>query len=599
MRSFLKDLDVCTTKKISSSQLNFGDIVVYKSASGENLAVHRVLSVNRKKACALIKGDNIPSKFGEEIPFSDIKEKVIEVKKEGKVFNLESLPLRFAGKIIAFLSKCDLTPLLFKRRFVDPLLLGIARNPLYVFFRKLFYKDISFMCTKKDDRCEVYAFVGKTKSAKATLELRKDGYVLSDSYIRYRDRNPVFEKKFTQKLQEYLSSPRLSAAALAKAEKRESNKKVDLYPALDFSFSSLTDEEKLVILCSRVNMPEDLKDQAKTLIISGNLGWDYFLKLAKTYKVTPLVHKHFQSFLDEIPEHVKQNLREQAGFIFASNIRETENLRYITKLFKEKDLEALFIKGAHLMIDVYKERGLRLFTDIDVLAKDFKKTERVLLEEGFEPYESQGIFSRYRSQRMYSLDEKIYLDVHKDFIGRMLHNRIQGMDKKRIWENKRRITFGDVEISALDPVHTLLYQCLHLAVQHGFFGLLWYVDIHELVMKYKDEMDWGEVLKLASEYKVKRPLYYSLLFTKRMLGTPVPDHVLEKLKVVERGLDRWVFEKIKRKNVEIDYFAELAMFDSVWDTTRFVILSFMAYPYLIFHFFRIFGRMLRKRTVPA
>ena len=372
---------------------------------------------------------------------------------------------------------------------------------------------------------------------------------------------------------------------------------IDLYPALDFSFSRLTDEEKLVILCSRIDMPESSEDRAKILIKDKNLDWNYFLALTKTYKVAPLVHKHFQFFLDEIPDTVKKSLREQSGFVFASNIRETENLRYITELFREKDLEAIFIKGAHLMIDVYKERGLRLFTDIDILAKDFRRTEKVLQEEGFKPYESKKIFSRYRAQRMYELGEKIYLDVHKNLMGRMLRNKMMNLDKKKIWKDKRKVSSGDIEFYALDPVHTLLYQALHVSIQHSFSGLIWYVDINELITKYAGQIDWREVMKLAEKYRIKRPLYYVLRFTKDMFDTPIPDDVLEKLKKVERRLDRWVFKRIKAKNAETDYLAELAMFDSTADTIKFIILSLIIYPYLILHFFRIFTRLL-KGTFP-
>ncbi|MGB2599116.1 MAG: nucleotidyltransferase family protein [Candidatus Omnitrophota bacterium] len=371
-------------------------------------------------------------------------------------------------------------------------------------------------------------------------------------------------------------------------------KKIDLYPALDFSFSQLADEEKLVVFCSRTTLPEGSKKEVRSLIRSG-LDWDYFLTLAKTYRVTPFVHKHFQPFLDEIPGPVKQKLREHAGYIFASNIKGTENLRYITKLFREKDIEVLFIKGARLMFDIYKERGLRLFTDIDILAKDFRRTGKILKDEGFKPYESRGIFSHYRAQRMYELNGKIYLDVHKDFIGRMLHSRMLNIDRKKIWADKKKISQDGIEFYAMDLVHTLLYLSLHVSLQHSFSGLIWYVDIHELVEKRGDEIDWREVLKLAGEYKIKRPVYYTLLFTKRMFGTPVPDHVFDELKKVERKLDWWVFKKIKSRNAETDYFAELAMFDSMADTIKFILISLIIYPYLIPHFLRIFAKMLKFR----
>ncbi|MGB2662325.1 MAG: S26 family signal peptidase [Candidatus Omnitrophota bacterium] len=201
MRPFLKAMDACITKKIPPSRLRSGDIIVYENA-GDAFVAHRILNIDKDSEYVLVKGDNIPYSFRERVPFADIKGKVVAVERGNKVFNLERFPLKIAGKCLAFLSARDLTPLLFRKRFIDPILLGISRSPFYVFLRTSSYGDISFMCTKEGTRCHVYAFVHKVKSADALLELKEDGRVSVSSYIRYRDRNPVFEEKFNQKIQE-------------------------------------------------------------------------------------------------------------------------------------------------------------------------------------------------------------------------------------------------------------------------------------------------------------------------------------------------------------------------------------------------------------
>jgi hypothetical protein len=201
MRPFLEAMDVCITEKIPSSRLRSGDIIVYENA-GDAPVVHRILSIDKASEYALVKGDNIPYSFRERVPFADIKGKVVAVERGNRVFNLERFPLKIAGRCLAFLSVRDLTPLLFRKRFIDPILLGISRNPFYVFLRTSSYRDISFMCTKDGARRHVYAFVHKVKSADALLELKEDGRLSVSSYIRYRDRNPVFEEKFNQKIRE-------------------------------------------------------------------------------------------------------------------------------------------------------------------------------------------------------------------------------------------------------------------------------------------------------------------------------------------------------------------------------------------------------------
>jgi len=344
-------------------------------------------------------------------------------------------------------------------------------------------------------------------------------------------------------------------------------------------------------------MPEDIKKEVASLIRNKELDWRRFMNLSELYRVAPFVYRHLQSFDEYIPEHVRAVLRVDAGAVFARNVAALGDLKLITEMFSDEGIEVLFIKGVPFMFDIYRETGLRSFSDIDILVKDFGKPEGILKGKGFTLHENRGFFNYYRSQRMYTLNKKIALDVHVDFIGRRLHNMMLNIDKKRIWENKREVCMDDVRIYTLDIVHTLLYSCLHLAVQHGFLGLIWYVDIHEFISRYRNEIDWNRILELTQDYKIQRPVYYSLLFAKNMLGTPIPGYVLEKLGRVERKLDHKVFDKIKANNTKTDYLAELAMFDSIWDTVKFVLLSFVVYPYLIVHFIKIFGKIFESLCV--
>jgi len=200
MYPFLKPLDVCISREMPSFGIRSGDLVVYKNTNTNDLAVHRVLSVDRERNYALVKGDNLPYELSEKVSISDIKEKVISVRKGKKVFDLEKLPCRWANRLIAVLSRHDLTPQLFNRRFIDPVLLGISGNPLYVFLRKLSYKDISFTSARDKTRCNIHAFVGRVESAEAVLEFKEDKVMLMNSYIRHRDRNSLFGSRFMQKV---------------------------------------------------------------------------------------------------------------------------------------------------------------------------------------------------------------------------------------------------------------------------------------------------------------------------------------------------------------------------------------------------------------
>jgi len=200
MHPFLKMMDVCITREITPPQINPGDIIVYRSAGSDLLNVHRVLSKNEKEGHFLVKGDNVPYSRHERVTSAGIREKVRLVKRGEKVFNLERFPSKYTAGLLAFLSRRDLMPTLFKRKFIDPILLGVSASPFFASIRKMFYADISFMKKKEGEACRVYAFAGKGRSAEAILHLKESKGVFISSYIRYRDRNPSFAEKFMKKI---------------------------------------------------------------------------------------------------------------------------------------------------------------------------------------------------------------------------------------------------------------------------------------------------------------------------------------------------------------------------------------------------------------
>jgi len=369
---------------------------------------------------------------------------------------------------------------------------------------------------------------------------------------------------------------------------------IELFPALGFDLSALSDEKKLIVLFSRTDLDDDIRTQAESILHPDKVDWDRFLELANVNQVTSLVYRSIQRF-DGIPEKVLARLREWSADIFAYNIRNFDAARRLSELFREEEMEIIFTKGLPYLIDIYEDMGLREMADVDILVKpeDIRKVDMLLEGEGFAPFEEKEGLDDYRAQKLYFRGDGIHLDVHRGFVGRMLHNRVLGIDPEKAWENKRELRRDDVRIDTLDLTHTLVYQCLHLSMQHSFSGIRWYVDINEFVRKYEKEIDWDRLVDAAGEYRIRKPVYYSLLFTKDMFDAPVPGRVMKELSGATGRWDRWFFRRIKANATGVDYLAELAMFDNCLDAAKFIMLSFVFYPRRILHFFGISGSIFK------
>lgn len=367
---------------------------------------------------------------------------------------------------------------------------------------------------------------------------------------------------------------------------------INMYPALGFDRERLTPEEKMLLLCAVTSSSDGHTVKIRDLA-RGDIDWEKFGVLVSAYSLEALAYKHLQAFPDNVPQHVVGHLRDRAGVVLARNSRDIAEIKRLAALFDGKGFEAIFIKGASFLADVYTRPGLRYLSDIDILIKetDAARMAKILKSAGYaEAGDSKG-FPRYRSQKVFSAPGGSCVDVHVDLVGRRLHNRFIRLDMERIWRDRRELDMAGSGIYGLDLLHDLAYQCLHLSMNHSFSGLKWYVDINEFLLKHSGELDWDGFLSLVKEYGIKRPVYYSLFFAKEMLAAQVPSRVLKELESSRRRYDTRLFENIKRNERGVDYLAELAMFDRHREMIKFVVMNVAVNPRLAGHFVKVFGRM--------
>lgn len=65
------------------------------------------------------------------------------------------------------------------------------------------------------------------------------------------------------------------------------------------------------------------------------------------------------------------------------------------------------------------------------------------------------------------------------------------------------------------------------AARHTLGCWIWLADLHHLITAVP--MDWGEMVSAARRWRVRAPLYASLVATRELLHTPIPRNALERL----------------------------------------------------------------------
>lgn len=121
--------------------------------------------------------------------------------------------------------------------------------------------------------------------------------------------------------------------------------------------------------------------------LSRPVDWDLFLKMTWHHRVFPMVYKTLSNLkIQSISPHVMHFLKLKYEENTIRSIGLTGEMIRILRIFQEKGISTLVLKGAPLAQKIYGDVSLRMSKDIDLLVplKDLEKAENILREEGYE-----------------------------------------------------------------------------------------------------------------------------------------------------------------------------------------------------------------------
>ena len=246
------------------------------------------------------------------------------------------------------------------------------------------------------------------------------------------------------------------------------------------------------------------------------------------YRLTKL------EWIDQVPFEVREKLRERTLFSARNKIKIERETREVLSALNAADIPVIVLKGAHLAEIVYDEPALRPFDDVDLLVfrQDFLACDKALLELGYGPsrrnwiehglIESHHHIPRYLNKNFFSIE------IHWTITNQ---SRAATIDPGRLWNRAQPARIAGVDVLVLSPEDLLLHLIVHTCINNLFVdGLRQLIDISETLELYKDDMDWEQVIQHSHEWGIGKCVYLTLYLTQDMLGTNVPDQVLESLK---------------------------------------------------------------------
>jgi hypothetical protein len=275
--------------------------------------------------------------------------------------------------------------------------------------------------------------------------------------------------------------------------------------------------------------------------------WNKVVDLAVYHGLAPLLFKRLKRSDTRagIPADAWERLRLVYFVNADTNMRLYRELRTVLRCLRGSGIPVIVLKGVYLAETVYGDIALRQMCDADLMVPraELPRAQAVLLDMGGVPEESEDIESccRERPHLPPVVIRDLAVEIHWTIASPTGPVRI---DAAGLWDRARRTSVAGVEVLALSPEDLLLHLCLHFCYQHrledGQAGLKAFCDITETIHRFRGEMDWLQVARLAREWGATRYVGLTLHLVGSMFGVRVPEEVLERL--VLGGLDQHILE---------------------------------------------------------
>lgn len=236
--------------------------------------------------------------------------------------------------------------------------------------------------------------------------------------------------------------------------------------------------------------------------------------------------------LDRVPEPVRPHLRSYLALSEAHDRGLRWEVDRIAAAIRGIDAPVLLLKGAaYLMSGLPVARG-RLAGDVDILVPKarLRDVEAALTAHGWEPTNVDPYDQMYYRRWMHELPPLRHsrrhstIDVHHTILPETSRLRPDAQELIRAAMPLE----GAPHVLVLCPTDMVLHGAAHLFHDGAIAGALRdLVDLDDLLRHFaRDPAFWKGLVPRAGRLDLGRPLFYTLRYASRVLGTAVPAEAL-------------------------------------------------------------------------
>lgn len=292
---------------------------------------------------------------------------------------------------------------------------------------------------------------------------------------------------------------------------------------------------------------ENLLDEIK--------DWEYCTSTAVARGIGPLLLKRIEltDKTGKTPENAKAKLKQSYFMTMSRSMVLYEALKSIAVKFNEKNLKFVVLKGAYLSEALYKDPGLRQFSDIDILIEDRKADEclETLRDLGYKTNEKAILHSEFVRK---NLDFVHFPPMHKDGISIEVHIKLHQkkhpykLNIKEILHDAIPVEIQRMPAYALQSDDLLIHLCVHADkhFEEGQVQFTCYNDLTNMLAENQDSINWENFVARCRMHQCEKVVFRHLLLVNRFCNAPIPGEIIKKYSFSMTDKDQEMFIQFLR-----------------------------------------------------
>lgn len=316
---------------------------------------------------------------------------------------------------------------------------------------------------------------------------------------------------------------------------------------------------------------------AEGLVLNARpLDWDWILRRVEAERIAPLLYVVLRPL--PLPVPILDCLRTSWVAWRRQHLLGVEQLRGVLSAFEREGVPVIPLKGPALGEVLYRDPGLRPFTDLDVLIRfaDLPRALGLLAAlgyrhlEGGRPLEYEARYGAAACFVKSEVPPGLPLDVHWRLLDFRSGSRAATMDPGEVWERAVKVDGWSPSALTLCAEDLLIYLAVHLAVHHALSGLCWRLDLALLIRRHGETLDWESVGERARRWGAAGALYVALSQIHAEFAVGPPAGFLAGLwpgRLRPRMID-WMRRRGAERQEQLDYLVPLLLMDRGSDLLR-------------------------------